>query len=114
MHKIALGFAVLGLSAAGAFAQTPTSFTDVDTDGNGELSFVELQAVWADLTQQEFDGADADLSGGLSPDELNSLQPSALPAEPAAAPAAPVSEPSTEVPNSTDPNPGVDAPSTVN
>lgn len=80
MHKIALGLAALGLSVTAAFAQAPTSFADVDTDGNGELSFAELQAVWADLTQQEFDGADADMSGGLSPDELNSLQPSALPA----------------------------------
>jgi hypothetical protein len=82
MQKIALSLAVLGLSATAAFAQTPTSFADVDTDTNGELSFVELQVAWPDLTQAEFDTADIDKSGGLSTDELNSLQPSALPATP--------------------------------
>lgn len=82
MRKIALGLAVLGLSAGVAFAQTPTNFADVDTDGNGELSFAELQAVWPDLTQDEFDAADVDGSGGLSVNELNTLQPAALPATP--------------------------------
>lgn len=83
MHKLALSFAVLGLSASAAFAQTPTSFADVDTDANGELSLAELQVVWTDLQQAEFDAADADASGGLSADELNTLQPAALPATPA-------------------------------
>ena len=83
MHKLALSLAVLGLSATAAFAQTPTSFADVDTDANGELSFAELQVAWTDLTQAEFDAADADASGGLSADELNTLQPAALPATPA-------------------------------
>jgi hypothetical protein len=84
MHKLALSLAVLGLSAGAALAQTPTSFTDVDTDANGELSFAELQVVWTDLQQSEFDAADADTSGGLSADELNTLQPAALPATPEA------------------------------
>jgi hypothetical protein len=83
MQKLALSLAVLGLTATAAFAQTPTSFADVDTDANGELSFAELQVVWPDLTQEEFDTADADTSGGLSADELNSLQPATLPATPA-------------------------------
>lgn len=91
MHKIALSLAVLGLSATAVFAQTPTSFVDVDADANGELSFVELQVAWPDLAQAEFDAADTDLSGGLIADELNSLQPSAIPA--AAAPAAPAVSP---------------------
>lgn len=83
MHKFALSLAVIGLATTAAMAQTPTSFADVDTDANGELSFAELQLVWADLTQEEFDGADRDGSGGLTPDELNALQPPALPATPA-------------------------------
>jgi len=83
MHKFALSLAVIGLSVTAAFAQTPTNFADVDTDGNGELSFAELQVVWTDLTQEEFDAADVDASGGLTPDELNTLQPAALPATPA-------------------------------
>jgi hypothetical protein len=86
MYKIAMTAAVLGLTATAAFAQTPTSFVDVDADGNGELSLVELQVVWPDLTDVEFSGADVDVSGGLSTDELNSLQPAAVSA-PAADPA---------------------------
>lgn len=82
MHKLALSLAVLGLSAGAAFAQAPTSFADVDTDANGELSFAELQLVWTDLQQAEFDAADVDTSGGLSADELNTLQPATLPATP--------------------------------
>ncbi|MFC3703979.1 hypothetical protein ACFOOL_04340 [Devosia honganensis] len=80
MNKFVLGFAALALAATPALAQTPLTFADVDIDGSGELSFVELQAVWPDLSQEEFDAADLDLSGGLNPDELNALQPSTLPA----------------------------------
>lgn len=91
MNKIALSFAIAGLSATAAFAQTPTTFADVDADANGELSFAELVVAWPDLTQAEFDVADVDKSGGLTADELNSLQPSAVPAVPAT-PDAPVPE----------------------
>lgn len=79
MRKIALGLAALLMAGSAALAQTPLTFADVDTDGNGELSFAELLVVWPDLTQQEFDLADIDGSGGLSIEELNSLQPSTLP-----------------------------------
>ena len=96
MRKIALGLAIAGLTATAAFAQTPMSFGDVDTDGNGELSYAELQAVWPDIGQPEFDAADADGSGGLSADELNTLQPAAAPA---AAPAAPAPDAGLGVPD---------------
>lgn len=86
MQKLALSLAVIGFTATAALAQTPTSFADVDTDGNGELSFAELQVIWTDLTQEEFNAADADGTGGLTPDELNTLQPATLPA-PAEVPA---------------------------
>ncbi|KKB08303.1 EF-hand domain-containing protein [Devosia chinhatensis] len=88
MRKIALGLAALTFAASAAIAQTPLTFAEVDTDGNGELSFEELRAVWPDLTQEDFDRADVNMSGGLSPDELNALQPSTLPV-PDAAPTAP-------------------------
>lgn len=78
MRKHAIALAAIGLLAAPAIAQTPLGFADVDTDGNGELSYGELQMVWPDLTQEEFSAADIDLSNGLSADELNSLQPSAV------------------------------------
>lgn len=89
MHTFALGLALVGFGATAAFAQTATSFADVDTDANGELGFAELALVWTDLTQAEFDTADVDGSGGLSVDELNSLQPArapAMPMDPAAVP----------------------------
>ncbi|WP_131798336.1 hypothetical protein [Devosia elaeis] len=88
MRRIALGLAALTLAASAALAQTPLTFAEVDLDGNGELSFEELSAVWPDLTQDEFNRADVNMSGGLSPDELNALQPATLPA-PTEAPLAP-------------------------
>ncbi len=86
MKKIALGLVALTFAGSAALAQTPLTFADVDTDGNGELSYSELVLVWPDLTEEEFNAADLNMSGGLDPDELNALQPSTLPA-PAAAPA---------------------------
>lgn len=83
MHRLFLGLAAVGFATTATLAQSPTNFVDVDSDGNGELSFAELQQVWTDLSQAEFDGADVDASGGLSPDELDTLQPAALPAAPA-------------------------------
>lgn len=80
MRKFAIALAALGAFAMPALAQTPLTFADVDADANGELSFLELQVVWPDLTQEEFDAADLDQSGGLNVDELNGLQPSTLPA----------------------------------
>ena len=84
MNKIIVSSLIaLGLSTSLALAQTPTNFADVDSDASGELSYAELQLVWSDLTQEEFTAADADGSDGLSADELNTLQPAALPATPA-------------------------------
>lgn len=85
MNKMTLGLAALTLFAAPAFAQAPLNFADVDTDASGELSFAELQAVWPDITQDEFNAVDLDMNGSLSADELTGLQPSTLPA-PATAP----------------------------
>lgn len=113
MHKIVLSLVVLGFSATAALAQTPTSFVDVDADANSELSFVELQVAWPDLTQEEFDAADTDLSGGLNADELNSLQPSAIPAAPQAkplrAPAPFAADPAAVPPTLADPGPQSEA-----
>ena len=85
MKKIILSsLVILGLSGTAAFAQTPTTFAELDVDGNGELSLAELQVAWPDLTEAEFSGADANASGGLHVDELNTLQPAAVPSAPAA------------------------------
>jgi len=80
MRKIASALLALALVTPAALAQTPLTFTQVDTDGDGLLSFAELKAVWPDLTQEEFDAADSDGKGGLTPDEVDGLQPATLPA----------------------------------
>lgn len=65
MQKLSAGLLALAMLTGPALAQEP-------------LTFAELQAVWPDLTDAEFQQADADQSGGLSPIELDSLQPSSL------------------------------------
>jgi len=114
MHKIALSFAILGLSAGAAFAQMDMSFADVDTDASGEVSLAELQVHWPDFTPEEFAAADSDTSSGLGADEFDALQagmtPDAATMAPAApapamapAPAAPMAAPTgTEAPVATD------------
>jgi len=86
MRKIAMSFAILGMSAGAAFAQMDTPFADIDTDTSGEINFAELQVSWPDTTQEAFDAADTDASGGLSTEEFDALQASMTPE--AAAPAA--------------------------
>ncbi|MBD8066626.1 EF-hand domain-containing protein [Devosia sp. PTR5] len=74
MKKLILSSVVLlGLSGA-AVAQTPMAFADVDTDGNGTISFTELQAVWPTLTQEEFDAADTSGTGELTIEQIATLQ----------------------------------------
>lgn len=74
MRKIALGLAILTVSAGAAFAQSETSFTDLDVDTSGELSFEELKINFPDITEEAFTAADADSSGGLNSEELEALQ----------------------------------------
>lgn len=75
MNKIVLpSLVALGLMSGVAFAQTQANFAELDTDVNGELSYAEIIVAWPDLTQEEFDAADVDVSGGLSVDELGAIQ----------------------------------------
>lgn len=80
MRKLALSFVAFAFASTAAFAQTPVTFAQLDTDGDGRLSFAELQVAWPDLTQEEFNAVDAEGLGSLTPDQLNTLQPSTLPA----------------------------------
>ena len=86
MRKIALGLVAASLFAVPVMAQTPLTFADVDTNGDGRLSYEELQVVWPDLTPEEF--ATADIEGaGLTPEQLGALQPASVPTPAEAVPA---------------------------
>jgi hypothetical protein len=80
MRKIVLGLFALTLATPAALAQAPLTFAEVDIDANGLLSFTELQAVWPDLTQEEFAAADIEGKGELTPEQVSTLQPAAIPA----------------------------------
>lgn len=51
----------------------PVDILTVDTDRSGEVSLVEAQVVWPDLTEEAFKAADTDASGGLNAQELATL-----------------------------------------
>lgn len=68
MTRIALTLAGLTLAGA-AFAQAV--LPDVpDTDGDGTWSLVELQAVWPDLTEEQFGAIDTAADGSVDTTEL--------------------------------------------
>lgn len=68
MKRIAILLAPMALATA-AFAQA-TLPEVADTDGNGTWSLVELQAVWTDLTEEGFNGIDANADGAVDQAEL--------------------------------------------
>jgi Ca2+-binding EF-hand superfamily protein len=67
MKRIALVLAPLAVASA-AFAQTLPEVAD--TDGSGNWSLVELQAVWTDLTEEGFAAIDANADGAVDATEL--------------------------------------------
>ena len=68
MKRIALVLAPFALASA-AFAQA-TLPEVADTDGNGSWSLVELQAVWTDLTEDNFKAIDTSADGNVDATEL--------------------------------------------
>jgi hypothetical protein len=75
----ALAAAGLVLSSGAALAQATSSlgvgtgFEDVDTDDNGMVSWAEFSLVFTDITEEQFNTADADGDGFLSAGEFDSL-----------------------------------------
>lgn len=109
MRTLALGLVAATFMTSAAMAQTPLSFTDVDIDADGRLSFVELQTVWPSLTQEEFNSVDVEGAGSITAEQLALLQQSSAPAGAPAAGAAPATAPMDAVPAPLD-APAVEAP----
>lgn len=100
-----LAAAGIALSCSAAFAQVDDSnddssaavnpdqsFEGVDTDNNGGISWAEFSLAFTDITEEQFNMADADANGELSSDEFDTLvvaTGSIEPMEPAEGPAAP-------------------------
>lgn len=68
MRKLIVAAALLAC-AFPAFAQQPPAFKSADKDGDGVVSPSEMKMVMPDMTQAQWDQADADKSGGLSETE---------------------------------------------
>lgn len=67
MKKVVLTLgAVMALAAAQAQAETAIE----DADGNGTYSMAEMQAAYPDMTEDAFNGADANADGEIDADEL--------------------------------------------
>lgn len=75
MKKLVLA---LGLVSTFVGVQAIAQTVITDADGNGSYSFEEMQAAFADLTQEVFDEADVNDDGQLDADELAAAQESGL------------------------------------
>ncbi len=64
-----IGVFVLSTAAVAAGAQPP-----VDTDGDGQISLPELQAIRPSFGADDFNAADTDADGYLSRDELRAMR----------------------------------------
>jgi hypothetical protein len=71
MTKLALVLAASALTATAALAEGAAV---ADTDGNGTFSLAEVQAVYANVTEEAFKAADTDASGELSAEELKAAE----------------------------------------
>jgi hypothetical protein len=76
MKRIALVLAPIAFAGA-AFAQTAMPEV-ADADGNGTWSLVELQAVWADMTEDQFKSVDANADGAVDATELQAALDNAV------------------------------------
>jgi hypothetical protein len=81
MTRFAILLAPLAFATAAAAQVT---LPDVpDTDGNGNWSLAELQAVWSDLTEEAFTAMDTSADGAIDSAELQAALDSGALAAPA-------------------------------
>lgn len=79
--------AALGFAGA-AVAQDEVQFSDIDTNGDAQLSLEEVHAVSPNVSEIEFTAYDADADGSLSEDEYQTWSDYKADQEPEAAPEA--------------------------
>lgn len=80
MKRIAIIFAPLAFVGAAYAADMPVV---ADADGNGTWSLPELQAVWKDMSEDQFKAVDANADGAVDATELQAAWDNAVIAAPA-------------------------------
>jgi hypothetical protein len=74
MKKLFVPLLVLGLGlSSAALAQSASDFVAVDADTSGDISLVEAQAVWAELTAEVFAAADTNADGKVDQTEYEAF-----------------------------------------
>lgn len=67
-------FAIAAMASTATFAATAATMKTMDTDHNGSLSLVEIQAVYPKFTKAEFTKADTNGDGKIDAKELAAAQ----------------------------------------
>ena len=74
MKKLFVAVLAIGLgSTSAAWAQLASDFIAVDSDASGDVTLVEAQIVWADLTQEAFGAADTNADGKVDQAEYEAF-----------------------------------------
>ena len=70
MTRHSLAATAMALVLAAPLAAQDTTDPMIDTDGDGTYSLAEMQAVFADFTEEDFAVIDTDGDGLLGPEEI--------------------------------------------
>jgi EF hand len=73
MNKFALTIATLATAMSPALAMSDNA-VEVDANGDGVLSLEEVQAIWADVTAEDFAVMDANSDGSLDDEEIKAAE----------------------------------------
>lgn len=73
MNKFALTLATLAMAVSPALAMSDNA-VEVDANGDGVLSLEEVQAVWSNVTAEDFATMDANADGTLDDTEIKAAE----------------------------------------
>lgn len=73
MKKLLVPVLVLGLGSTAVMAQSINAFAAVDVDASGDVSLVEAQTVWTDLTAETYATADSNGDGKVDQAEYEAF-----------------------------------------